>query len=241
MIAKFGDKQSIQRGERKPVGYYRHNGPEPIVNTRRDFETASYSETTEIPPGVYPIYPGWRDGRHGGEASLYVEFKGTVTNDYFPASLGGVVIGDTKPKHIGESRTVSKQIDVVSAVKNTGTSPNNTPNKEGKIPPDIYISPKIWDDISSFYEEILEEDLKYFKSVVERVENGEKSLADSTSTIKYCAACIQGSSAALETISQSKGYLKNPTFSTLHKNNTKWIPKEEEKTKFKKEPVPEMG
>lgn len=242
MKSKFGDVRSIQTGEKTPIGYYRHNGPEPISNTRRDFETASYSETTEVPPGVYPIYPGWKaDGRHGGEATLYVEFKGKVVQDYFPTSFGGVVYEQPKPKNTGEARTVTHRLDISKAVKNTGSTPNNAPNKEGKIPPDMYINPKAWDDIREYYEKVLSLDLEYFKKVTSELESGEKSLKEATGTLRYCATCIHDSASSLETIESSHKYLKTPTFLRLHEGNTKWVPKMEEKVKEKAEATPEIA
>lgn len=252
MKSKFGNKESIMKGEREPIGYYRHNGPKPIVNTRRDFETASYSETTEIPPGIYPIYPGWRvDGRNGGEATLYIQFKGEVTHDFFPSSFGGVIVGDTKPKHIGEPRTITQGLNVAHAIKSTGNSPNGpngTPNKEGEIAPDIYINPDCWEDIKRYYEKVLAEDIKYFKSNIEKLENGEKSLDDLTGTIKYCAACIQHVSETLGVIQESQKYLQTPTSASanLRKKNTSWIPQpsveqKEGKIKAQKQSEPELS
>jgi hypothetical protein len=225
MKSKFGDVNSIQNGERVPIGYYKHNGPDPISNTRRDFETASYSETTEVPCGIYPIYAGWRhDGKQKGEATLYVEFKGKVTHDYFPSSFAGVIYEHPKPKNIGEERTVTQVLDVSRCIKSTGNSPNSAPNKDGQIPPDIFIDPKQWDNITSYYERVLSEDVKYFKDTIAKVESGEKTLKEATGTIRYCAACMQQVATTLEAVELSKRYLKNPTFVDLHHKNTKWVP-----------------
>jgi hypothetical protein len=239
MKSTFGDKESIQKGERTPIGYYRHNGPKPIVETRRDFETASYSETTEVPPGIYPIYPGWSTGRHNGEATAYVEFKGKVTNDYFPSSFGGVPIGETKPKYIGEDRITSRRINISEAIAKTGNSPNNTPDKDGEIPPDIYVDPKCWDDVIAYLEKTLHEDINYFKTVVKDLDDGKKSIKELAGTIKYCGACINQTSSALDKVQMSKGYLKDRTFSELRKKNTRWVPVPEMKEKDSE--APEIG
>jgi hypothetical protein len=228
MKSKFGDLKSIQSGTREPIGYYRHNGPEPIVTTKRNFETASYSETTEVPPGVYPIYPGWNpSGRHNGEATLYIEFEGKVTNDYFPSSLAGVVYKQPEPKNVGEKRILTQQLDVTRAIKQTGNSPNSTPDKTGKISPDIYIDPKHWADIAEYFEHMLKKDIDYLESQLEEVKSGEKDLRSATGTLRYCSACIHDVSTTLEVVYMAQEYQKNPTFSELHKRNTQWIPKKE--------------
>ncbi len=234
MKSKFGDVTSIQRGEKEPIGYYRHNGPQPISKTRRDFETASYSETTEVPPGIYPIYPGWKsDGRHGGEATLYVEFEGKVVHDYFPSSFGGVIYEQPKPKHTGEPRKITQRLDIAKAIKDTGTIPHSSPGKDGSIPPDIYIDPKVWGDIKKYYENILDLDLKYFKKVLSDIESGKKTLSESTGTLRYCASCMHDTATTLETVELSNQYLKTPTFGQLHTKNTSWVPKVNEKAKEK--------
>ena len=227
MKARFGDKESIQNGEKVPLGYYRHNGPSPIENTRRDFETASYTETTQIPPGIYPIYPGWSAySGSGGEASLYVEFKSTVSHDFFPSSFGGVMIGDAKPKHVGEPRTVYKSVDLIDGIKRTGNSPNKTPNADGEISPDIYINPKCWEDIAKYYEEKLEKDLEYIEKCIKDFRSEPDNKESRTGTLRYCAGCIDRTSKILETVYHCQSYQKNPTFIKLHERNTEWIPKE---------------
>lgn len=219
MQAKFGDKDSIQNGERTVIGYYRHNGPKPISNTRRDFESAAYSETTEVPVGVYPILPGWNHyGKEQGEPTLYIELKGTVTDDYFPSSFGGVVVGNTDPKHKGEARTVTRLIDAAQAIEKTGNSVNKTPNKEGNIAPDIFIDPKHWNDILEHYKKALKKDIEYFLKVSQE----QKSLEELTSTFRYASACINDSATKVEKIHQSIEYQKNPTFKSLTTQNTQW-------------------
>jgi len=231
MKVKFGDKASTQNGERTVMGYYRHNGPEPISNTRRDFESAAYSETTEIPPGVYPILPGWNHyGRDGGEPTLYIEFKGTVTDDYFPTSLGGVPIGTTKPKHLGEPRTITRRLDVALAIKDTGITPNKTPNKDGKISPDVYIDPKYWQDILEYYQTLLDKDVQYMVKVA----TSKEELKDKTGSLRYASACVNDTATKVEKIAQAIEYQKNPTFRNYTIVNSQWIKEAED---YKKEQV----
>jgi hypothetical protein len=222
MKAKFGDKDSIQNGERCIIGYYKYNGPEPMVNTRRDFESAAYSETTAVPLGIYPILPGWDHyGRDGGEPTLYIEFKGTVTDDYFPASFAGVPVNQPAPKHKGEPRTVTRRIDPATAIEETGRIPNKEKNKEGNIAPDIYIDPQYWGDILNHYKKRLQKDVDYFINVNE----SGKNIDDLTSTYRYAASCISESASKVEKIQQSIEYQKNPTFKNYTATNTHWVPK----------------
>jgi hypothetical protein len=228
MRAKFGDKHSIQNGERTILGYYRHNGPSPISNTRRDFESAAYSETTEIPPGIYPILPGWNHyGGNGGEPTLYVEFKGKVTDDYFPSSLGGHIMNSPTPKHIGEPRTITRVINVIDAIEKTGTIPNKSPDKNGEIPPDIYIDPKCWKDILESYQSRLRKDIDYLIKVSQE---SKENLPNSVGQLRYASACVNHEATAVEKISRAMEYLENPTFKQLKLSNTTWVPTQEEKT-----------
>jgi hypothetical protein len=231
MRAKFGDKQSIQNGERTVVGYYKHNGPNPIVNTRRDFESAAYSETSEVPPGVYPILLGWNHyGRNGGEGTLYVEFKGTITDDFFPTTLAGNVIGNTKPKHLGEERTITRRIDPVDAIDKTGNIQNKTPNKDGQISPDIFVNPKFWKEILEYYQTHLDEDLEYMVKVANEKD---KPTSDRVGTLRYASACVNHSATCVEKISRAIEYQKSPSFLENFKRNTVWTPKEKEIAKAK--------
>lgn len=228
-ISKFGDKDSIQNGIRVPIGYYRHNGPDPIVEKKQNYETASYYKKIEAPAGVYPIYPGWDHyGRHGGQATLYVEFDGVVTDDYFPTSLGGVPIGDTKPKYIGEEEKFSFGLDPTKAVCQTGNSTHKDKNKDGQIPPDIYINPKYWADIESYYSELLKKDTAHLEQSLKNLEE-HKSNPDKTmgaiGMLRYSSNCVSGVCHNLEKIHEMTGYLKTPTFSKLHTQNTRWVPK----------------
>lgn len=239
MKAKFGDKHSIQNGERVVMGYYKHNGPSPIVNTRRDFESANYSETTEVPVGVYPIYAGWNHyGRNGGQGTLYVEFKGVVTKDYFPSSLAGVVYTQPESKHKGEERIVTNTLEVVSAIEKTGNTPNKSYKEGEEIKPDIYINPKYYPDILEFYQNQLKEDTAYMQTVIA---DKDKPLLEKANTLKYAAGCISYTASAVETISKSIEYQKTPGFASHTKSNTHWVPKSKSPSKEKEESLPDMN
>lgn len=239
MKAKFGDKNSIQNGERTIFGYYRHNGPNPIVETKRDFESAAYSETSEIPVGVYPIYAGWNHyGRDGGEGTLYVEFKGVVTQDYFPSSFGGVVYNQPETKNKGQERVISRILNVAESINKTGNTPNSSPDKEGNIAPDIYIKPKHWSEILEYYKKRLEKDVSYFQKVAG---DESQSLEEKLGTLRFAAGCVEQTAKSADIITRAIEHQKVPMYSEYMKNNTKWIPHLDSKGKEKKEHVNEIG
>jgi hypothetical protein len=238
MKAKFGDKNSIQNGERVIFGYYKHNGPNPIVETKRDFESASYSETSEIPTGVYPIYAGWNHyGRDGGEGTLYVEFKGVVTQDYFPSSLGGVVYNQPETKNKGQERVISRTLNVADSINKTGNTPNSSQDKSGDIAPDIYIKPKYWSDILDYYKKRLEKDIAYFQLVAN---DDKQSLDEKLGMLRFAAACVEQTAKSADIITRAIEHQKVPMYSEYAKNNTKWLPKENSKPKVREIPQNEI-
>lgn len=62
----------------------------------RTFETAAWSETMQVQPGVYPIRP---DQDH----MVQVGYDATVTDQNFPPLLGGVPVGPSRKDGVGQS------------------------------------------------------------------------------------------------------------------------------------------
>lgn len=215
----------------KVLGYYRHNGPEPIEDVNRSFETASYWEKSEIAPGIYPIYGGWNVyGRHQGEATLYIAFEGKVVDDYFPSSFGGVVYSQPGKKHVGEKREITRRISFKEAITKTGVSPN----KPGEGP-DIYIDPEFWEPIAEYLEARLVKDLEsleYFKNKARKDPvTGKEDAADYIGGIKHSAGWVEQTADELASIYQSMAFAKKPSFAKLKETNTAWVPTQK-KVKF---------
>lgn len=94
--------------------------------TDRSYECAAWWEEREAQIGTYPVFMA-RAYNFPNHLYIIADIAAKVTDDYFPALWGGVSIGNEpyKPKHLGEARTIHKQIEVVEAIQNTGNSPGS--------------------------------------------------------------------------------------------------------------------
>ena len=109
MKTKFGNRESLETNKPEIVGYYKHNGPSPIVHTEKLFEMNNYSETTELAKGIYPIFAGWeRYTKGGGSGTLYVEFTGVVTKENSPSSLEGVLYSKPETSHVNNKKSFKR-------------------------------------------------------------------------------------------------------------------------------------
>jgi hypothetical protein len=213
--------QTDQEGKKVPVGYCRHNGPQPISHKNDKFETASWYEDIEIPTGIYPIYVGWDSyGRHGGQPKLYIQFTGKVVDDFFPSSLGGYGTGTrTTPQHIGEERKVDKVISFQEAISQTG----NSPQKEGQ---DIYINPKYYTDFAQYFEELVKQDIESLQWFRRKTPGGGavgRNAKDTASSTKTASSWVNQSSKTLETIYEAIQSNEDSYLSKLKDKNTQWV------------------
>jgi hypothetical protein len=225
MKTKFGNMDSLQGNGREIVGYYKHNGPAPIIHKEKFFEMECYSETTEVGKGIYPIYEGWESiAKGGGSGILYVEFTGVVTKETTPTSLEGVQYTAPEKTHINNNKSFAHNLDVLDAIHKTGNPPNKTEEKDGEIEPDIYVNPKYWDDILCYYTERLIYDIAYLQKVLS---NKQKPLLKNLTELSVAASCLLQKTRIVEEISNAVEKQRSKAFKEYLKINTNWIPKTE--------------
>lgn len=140
-----------------------NNPPSPIIGavkvnkpfTFRDssYETAAWWEERTALEGVHPVFLT-RSYHHPKNLMIVAEIGAKVTDDYFPGLWGGMLISREpyKPKHIGESRIIRQNIEVLDAIQRTGNSPGSDL--------DWFIHPSWWKVFTDEAEAELREDYR---------------------------------------------------------------------------------
>ena len=200
----------------KQVGWYRLVVP--LTDTNNSFQTASWWEKTTVAPGVYPVFVR-QDNYSKQECFLSIEFTGTVVDDFFPSSFGGVMYGEAKPKHLGESRSVRRRKSLVNGVRESGVYPSD---KEDTI----CIHKEFWQEMSDYHGQQLTKNLASFDRFRKEFETlPENQYLSRVGMVKACAGWVATHAEAQEEIgrkikseadvSRSGGYWKK---------NTEWVP-----------------
>lgn len=208
------------------VGAVKVNKPFEYVNN--NFEVAAWSETHLARQGVYPLV--METAYHSPyQLKLTAEIGANVTHDYFPALWGGVAIGETKPKHIGEERIIRKAIEINEAIQSYGNTPDGDLN--------IWLAPEWWQTIQEEAERELAEayrrlpefwaqyaglDQKTFVPSMEGRWDFRMERDSKLSMVAHFGEQLDKWARRLQLLARHQGYMQDAYFHQLHVKNTEW-------------------
>jgi hypothetical protein len=156
------------------------------------FETASWYETSELPPGIYPIQVGIQTYGRQKPLSLYAQGQGVVIDAFFPSSFGGVMFGGSnRENYVGKRQNVKISIGWIEAIQRTG-------NSESSTTPDLWIHPEFMPEIEEHFRKRLVQTLEGF----DRMRPATFEDRDKTGTIMHHAQWVAEDAQILGTIQQ---------------------------------------
>jgi len=201
--------------ENKQVGWYRL--AEHITDVNQNFATASWWEKSVVPPGIYPVFAR-RNPYQKDDVFLSVEFAGTVVDDFFPSSFGGVMYGDAKPKHIGESRPVRRHKTLVEGISASGISPSPTEDA-------ICIMPEFWEEMAEHHASCLTKNLASFEHFKkEFLTQPETEHHTRVGMLAACGKWVSESATATVAIRKKAESYKKGVTKSYWAQNTDWVP-----------------
>ena len=204
--------------DQKIIGAVQVNTPFTWHNA--SYECAAWWEDSEALVGVHPVYLG-RSYHHPKNLTMTAHIAAKVVDDYFPALWAGNPIGNKpyEPKHVGESRTIRKQLDVVTAIESTGNSPGNAL--------DYFIHPSWW---SLFLKEAETELTEAYKRLPKVWEDWRQEVDNPLSEdyrwkvgmVAHFGKELEKWARRIEKITWHTSIRQQETFKKLYDKNTQW-------------------
>ena len=214
------DLKTITHASKIPVGVVRIN--KPFTSHNASFETAAWWEDTQSNVGVHPVYLS-RNYLIPHNLYLYASVSGKVIDDNFAALWGGVPISNQPymPKNVGGPRTIKVGIEILDAIKVTGTIPHS---EEYPVDKDWFIDPRWWpvfmqeaqEELVRDYERLPEfwhkfsnmnpETYEPSKSQKELRMDGYDELDSRVSMVAYCGGLLEKWGRRIQEINRALSY-----------------------------------